>query len=77
MRIILSNEDAERIAQLLEHDPEAAINVETREWVGEGGRIWVVAKGVEVPGKARRTPSDVGVVRIEDLDGRIVWEGYD
>jgi hypothetical protein len=77
VRLIISNEDAERLARLLEANPAALINVETREWVGEGGTVWVTVEGTEVRAKARRTPSAVGLVRIEDLDGRVVWEGYD
>jgi len=43
--------------------------------VGEGGTLYVRFAGVEFAGEARRTPSQVGTFNVEDLDGRIVFEG--
>jgi hypothetical protein len=76
MRVILSNEDAERLAQLIEASPDAQLRMETRDKkVGEGGTVWVVFEGMEFAGKARRTPGRTGSFKIEDLDGRIIFEG--
>jgi hypothetical protein len=73
MRVILTNEDAARLAALIRDNPRAAVTVETKEdRVGEGGTVWVCIEGTEIPGKARRTPGKVGSIVIEDWDGRII-----
>ena len=75
MRVILSNVDADRLAQLIEDNPDAEVLVKTKDdWVGEGGTVWVSLKGVgvEFAGKARRTPGRAGTFNVEDLDGRII-----
>ena len=74
MRVILSNEDAYQLKQLIAANPDAEVQVQIRERVGEGGTVWVLFEGVEFKGKARRTPGRTGSFRIEDLDGRIVIE---
>jgi hypothetical protein len=79
VRVILTNEDAARVAALMQDNPDAGLRVETREWVGEGGTVWVILEGglikQEFSGKARRTPGKVGSFVIEDWDGRIIAEG--
>jgi hypothetical protein len=75
MRVILSNDDAELLAQLIADDPDApSFRIETRERVGEGGTVWVLHSGAEFKGKARRTPGRAGTIYIEDPDGRIIAE---
>lgn len=76
MRIILSNEDAERLTQLIEANPDVPLKVEVRERTGEGGTVWVSMEASEFRGKARRTPSEQGMIRVEDLDGRVIFESY-
>jgi hypothetical protein len=73
VRVILPNEDAERLAQLIEDKPVEQLRVEVREPVGEGGTVAVSLAGVEFAGKARRTPGTTGTFNVEDLDGRIIF----
>jgi hypothetical protein len=76
VRVILTNEDAARLAALIQDNPDAALNVEVKR-VGEGAPGSVSLEGVEteIRGKMRRTPGKAGSFVIEDLDGRIVAEG--
>jgi hypothetical protein len=48
VRIILSNDEVERLAQLLEPDPDAPTNVEARERLREGGTVSLTVEGAEL-----------------------------
>jgi hypothetical protein len=68
MRIILSNRDADRLHQALDSGSLPSVDFSPPDKC-------IVRVGDErFTGKARPTPNEAGVLRVEDMDGRIVME---
>jgi hypothetical protein len=74
MRIILSNAEAERLLSTLAAGPSGPPELRAKTAVRDGGTIYLVVGGVEFPGVARPEPSMPGRLRVEDMDGRVVFE---
>lgn len=73
MRVILKNEDADRLLRLIEASPgPPEFNIQS---VGGEDVTVSVNEAPAIRGKARPTPSNPGSFVIEDWDGRIVVEG--
>jgi hypothetical protein len=70
MRLILSNADAARLHQTLAAAGELEPNVDV-EFKPPKSAVLLV-HGERFTGRARPTPSERGVLRVEDMDGNVV-----
>jgi hypothetical protein len=67
MRIILRNEDAQRLAELLDELPEEEPSMKIK-----GKRVEIHVGGEVFRGRPRRTPNTAGSLVVEDMDGHAV-----
>lgn len=74
MKVILTNEDARRLRQQIEQNPNAALDVQAVA-VGEKITATISVGDLELSGEVGRTPYAPGIFIVEDADGNLVAKG--